>query len=1394
MRHPVYLPSLVKAAEEHDGAITTIASIPTPEATTALINLASNGSSVAASLLPGRLPHPNFKKRDNWNEAWSLREQLVKKSWRNEFADRARQVAWRLLEATETEPYEERKKDWMLGGSILFSIGRSDDFARFLAAASPIVESLGTVDAEQRQYPSPLTVIANFVSAGDQLIRRGARPGEKPQTAFESMMFVTALRASDDFRPDGWQTLARRLMRHSMPRVRSTCVASLPVPTDQQFVDPIIELFSDSSPLVAATALNSVGAAKDSRFLESALKVSREAEDKWVQGAARHAAGNCRPVEEPKPKPVAESSRSSSAKTDAAKDARLNLLRAQIVAKQAELERARRLFKRGFVTDLEVKKLELELASLTKTLAAERDVSRAEKLLQEADARMARRLKAEARLKMLEAQIVAKRTELDRAKLLLKRGLINRLEVDKLEFELQAILATKKAEEHLLEVEKQFKAAEEAATESTLKVKLTGESIAGFPLLFQLDVTNHTKKPFEYWCGGPGLYPNASMFVADITDSDGESKKVVLHNGQYVEGSGVNHKVEKEASLPAACDPLPPGKYTITVSCGPTAVLAGAFQEQWPEMKAAPISIEIRDEPQAIQRASEALLDLSAKSPFAKHVARTYGIAPIVNEWLQQLLDDDPREAFKVVGSLSRCRRLPKGGDEIVVQAAKKHLSPFRQEKNLLRYISMIARNVGNATTLEATMAIALGDVDNYARRGAVNDLAEFSHPVAEKVLEKLAENPESPVYWSAIEALATKKNQVALKALLDVPEPDDGDRRRYFATMLKNFPDDPEAQKSIQRLLNPKDETNSNEEQPREDSGDSAGKNTDREAEAAADAVSKLLARVPWSKPINGLRVRATSPKTAFRLGDVLPLHAQLQNATQEPIPFSKLSRQCRVRVNDAEGNWVGIARDDFGISPWEGRAGKLKPGEIIQWTMNLERRRFNKSVKPGSTLPVTVSVPSQIIEPGKLPRTEYSRPVRVRFDQVPDSNLKASDFSDEWSRQTTIVYREMGGLFGPSRVLRIDGSGLLTAVRPESRNPPKEPLLPLGRTTMQLPQERLDRIAKLLSTADLKTLGEKSRIANPDEPVFLLSISVGGRTLSGSFPWGVVRDSADLTAIQKELREVMTFVKSNVEKAAAQADQLTKTRGEKLLANADSFMLQLYYYGPTNKPYYRLHLQTQPVEPTNFFTRSHQLSKKQLEKLLDGLAREGFLRNGNDQRPPKLTYKEGYILYLSCKDYQQYEVLGFADNKEMLKRLIGLHPSLEGDAARSMSLLLGRMGVRAEELPKTEPVKREPLPKQVRLRVFRGDPSVGDAAKPIIDQPIETGKPFDLKGGYISVAGKLFRAVTGRPRFKATIRFNGGTNEFDAEIKLGKPLRSYGGGFSGGILTHFVRLDPVK
>lgn len=307
-----------------------------------------------------------------------------------------------------------------------------------------------------------------------------------------------------------------------------------------------------------------------------------------------------------------------------------------------------------------------------------------------------------------------------------------------------------------------------------------------------------------------------------------------------------------------------------------------------------------------------------------------------------------------------------------------------------------------------------------------------------------------------------------------------------------------------------------------------SSSKTAPKESGTRAAGLKQLLAKAEWSDMLKGLRVRIATERTVYHSGDQIPLHIELQNASKQPIAFDQLSRQVRVRVTDLDDQWVGIARDNLEISPWEGRHGELSSGESIIWSMQLERLRFNKPVKPGTKLKLTVSVPAQIVEPGKLPRTSHSRPLVVLFESIPASTLTPNHFGDAWSPDINLVCREVGGLFAPSRVIHINGDGVATAVRPQQRNEPDKPLLPIGRTEVKLPRERLDGLVKLLAGFDKETFAMlKPGPPFPDEPQFLLSLSVGGATLENNFPDRIVRKNKQLQVLHGELRSLMTLIR---------------------------------------------------------------------------------------------------------------------------------------------------------------------------------------------------------------------------------------------------------------------------
>jgi hypothetical protein len=342
-----------------------------------------------------------------------------------------------------------------------------------------------------------------------------------------------------------------------------------------------------------------------------------------------------------------------------------------------------------------------------------------------------------------------------------------------------------------------------AELSATLKVEVEGQALAGLPLRLKLTIANTGKSPFSYWCGGPGTYPSADPFTATLTDAKKQTRTLRLRNGQYVQGSGVDLLIETVQVLPAVCDPLPAGTYTLAVT-GKSSSWSdkGKLVETWPAVKAADVTITVENNPQAVKKAETALLDSAKEDPFARYVVQTYGIDPIVKTWLEQLLDDDAKVAFRAVGTLRHVRRLPEGGGDLLKRAALKHCDPKfgAPDANLLYYISLIARNTQTDEALEAVITIANADAD--ARFSAISDLGYFPQKRAEEVLLALTTKKDSAVYWRAIGALACRKNPIALAPLLKAVADRDPNRRREGLGFLSCFRDTPEAQRALKSAL----------------------------------------------------------------------------------------------------------------------------------------------------------------------------------------------------------------------------------------------------------------------------------------------------------------------------------------------------------------------------------------------------------------------------------------------------------------------------------------------------------------------------------------------------------------------------------------------------------------
>ncbi len=132
-----------------------------------------------------------------------------------------------------------------------------------------------------------------------------------------------------------------------------------------------------------------------------------------------------------------------------------------------------------------------------------------------------------------------------------------------------------------------------------LKVEVDGELLADLPISLKVTVIKTGEYPLSIWCPVGAEYPSAHIFYVAATDRNDRTTTYLLHNGQAVQGSGNYRRVEKTLVVPAVFDPLPPGKYTISVFGHASGHLdeKEEFVTEWPQTDSGPIAVTVKDDP-----------------------------------------------------------------------------------------------------------------------------------------------------------------------------------------------------------------------------------------------------------------------------------------------------------------------------------------------------------------------------------------------------------------------------------------------------------------------------------------------------------------------------------------------------------------------------------------------------------------------------------------------------------------------------------------------------------------------------------------------------------------------------------------------------------------------------
>jgi hypothetical protein len=162
-----------------------------------------------------------------------------------------------------------------------------------------------------------------------------------------------------------------------------------------------------------------------------------------------------------------------------------------------------------------------------------------------------------------------------------------------------------------------------------------------------------------------------------------------------------------------------------------------------------------------------------------------------------------------------------------------------------------------------------------------------------------------------------------------------------------------------------------------------------------------------------------------------------------------------------------------------------------------------------------------------------------------------------------------------------------------------------------------------------------------------------------------------------------------------AAEPDEITAER-LKMLRSCESLTAAFRYYGEQDKPFYQITYHLGDFDAgadRNSFDRVTKLDREAMHKLLDALAKDGFLAAARDITTKDIKPTNGYNLTLTAKKAgagEEFKMLGwqaikgdghvelyqpFGWDLKMIDRLEGLQPALKGEAAKDMEFLLGRL-----------------------------------------------------------------------------------------------------------------------
>ena len=285
---------------------------------------------------------------------------------------------------------------------------------------------------------------------------------------------------------------------------------------------------------------------------------------------------------------------------------------------------------------------------------------------------------------------------------------------------------------------------------------------------------------------------------------------------------------------------------------------------------------------------------------------------------------------------------------------------------------------------------------------------------------------------------------------------------------------------------------------------------------------------KTPWGEAVEGLQMRLTAPQgTEFRRATGLPLTIEVRNAGDQVLEYQPWSLTPQIEIRGSQGEAVWSVPSDR--RPMPDLEGRLAPGQVLKWTVGLERMPFARSWKAGDTLQLNlrqgVSRPSDDPQKdGPLPRLRafvFASPLKVKLADDFPAALKAGEIPEKWSPAMTLIYHERGMWWG-STWLQVDGQGRALLMRSRGGHPDKE--IAPGVYQTRLSREQLDALAALLKAHEFKERREMPPIDDLGQTILVLS--VGGAAAFSEFREPAEKREPALAALRTEMRKLLLAV----------------------------------------------------------------------------------------------------------------------------------------------------------------------------------------------------------------------------------------------------------------------------